>query len=53
MSGKCEAAFRAGFAAGSTEQNERDFPDVGFRFDKTVEQYWEEYKKENEEEEGQ
>ena len=36
-------AFLAGVRAGMSEQCERDYPDVGMRFDKTPEQLWGEY----------
>lgn len=39
-------AFEAGFKKGQQEQSERDFPDVGFRFDMNSKEYWEEYAKE-------
>ena len=40
-----QKAFEAGFHNGQAEQSQRDFPDVGFRFDKKTDEYWKEYKK--------
>lgn len=43
MSDSNKSAFIAGVKAGMREQHIRDFPDVGFTFDKTPEQLWEEH----------
>ena len=32
--------FKLGFEAGKSEQLKEDFPDVGFRFPKTAEEYF-------------
>ncbi len=37
--------FEAGFEAGRREEYINQNPDVGFRFEKTCDQYWEEYNK--------